>query len=118
MAYTSPRLDEAALRRRCRAHADRAHPRASQASWRNDSEIGQINAVPVKPVKVGDETLSVIQRASGPEDLRACSTSRFTRSATSGIRRRGAVDPGAGRQDGGRKKLVAITGQIDDRERP
>jgi thiamine biosynthesis lipoprotein len=64
VAYTTARLDEARVRDAMRrAHAEIVRVERAMTSWRNDSEVGQINESAGKPVHVSDETLGVIEKS-------------------------------------------------------
>lgn len=64
-AYTSAELDEAAIKPKLRKALDEIRRlEALMTTWRDDSEISQINAAAgAKPVKVGAETLAVIDKS-------------------------------------------------------
>jgi thiamine biosynthesis lipoprotein len=64
-AFTTPELDEAALRPRLeKALAEIRRLEGLMTTWREDSEISRINAAAGKaPVVVGAETLAVIQKS-------------------------------------------------------
>ncbi|HEX4476854.1 MAG TPA: FAD:protein FMN transferase [Polyangiaceae bacterium] len=64
IAYTTPALGERAIRDAMgRAHAEIKRLEGVMTSWRDDSEVGQINVHAGRPVQVGDETLEVIQKS-------------------------------------------------------
>jgi thiamine biosynthesis lipoprotein len=63
VAYTSARANEAAARAAvARAVAEIARLEALMSEWRDDSEIGTLNAHPGEWVKLSPETLDVIQK--------------------------------------------------------
>jgi thiamine biosynthesis lipoprotein len=64
-AYTSAELDEAAIKPKLRMALDEIRRlEALMTTWRDDSEISQINAAAgAKPVKVGPETMAVIEKS-------------------------------------------------------
>src|ERR1041385_3669199 len=64
VAYTSPKLDEAAIHAAMqRAHAEILRIESVMTSWRADSEIGRINKAAGSPVQVSDETAFVIDKS-------------------------------------------------------
>jgi thiamine biosynthesis lipoprotein len=64
VAYTTERLDESTIRDAMRrAHAEIVRVEGLMTSWRNDSEVGQINENAGKPVVVSDETIGVIEKS-------------------------------------------------------
>jgi len=70
VAYTTPALDETTIHdAMVKAHAEIVRIQNVMTSWRADSEVGQINAHPGEPVKVGPETLEVIEKARWSSDL-------------------------------------------------
>ncbi len=63
VAYTSARADEGATRAAvARATAEIARLESLMSEWRDDSEIGKLNAHPGEWVKLSPETLDVIQK--------------------------------------------------------
>lgn len=70
VAYTSPELDEAAIRSVMgRAHAEIVRVEGVMTSWRDTSEIGQINLHAGSPVTVSDETIDVLNKSRWAGDL-------------------------------------------------
>jgi thiamine biosynthesis lipoprotein len=64
VAYTTPKLDAATIRDAMhKAHQEILRLESVMTSWRDTSEIGQINANAGKPVTVGDETLTVLEKS-------------------------------------------------------
>jgi FAD:protein FMN transferase len=70
VAYTTPSLDESAIRAvMTRAHAEIVRVEGVMTSWRDTSEIGQINVHAGSPVTVSDETIDVLQKSRWAGDL-------------------------------------------------
>lgn len=64
VAYTSPKSGDAAIRAAMRrAHDEIVRIEGVMTSWRSDSEVGQVNAHAGSPVRVSDETASVIEKS-------------------------------------------------------
>jgi thiamine biosynthesis lipoprotein len=63
VAFTTPRVDEAAARAAmAKALAEIGRLESILSEWRDDSEIGRINRQPGEWVRVGPESLEVIQK--------------------------------------------------------
>jgi thiamine biosynthesis lipoprotein len=70
VAYTTPKLDEPTLRAAMeRAHAEVVRVEGVMTSWRDTSEIGQINKNAGAPVTVSDETLDVLGKSRWAGDI-------------------------------------------------
>jgi thiamine biosynthesis lipoprotein len=70
VAYTTQELDRAAIDAAMhRAHAEIVRVESVMTSWRDSSEIGQINAHAGSPVSVSDETLSVLEKSRWASEL-------------------------------------------------
>jgi thiamine biosynthesis lipoprotein len=70
VAYTTPKLDEPTIRAAMeRAHAEIVRVEGVMTSWRDTSEIGQINRNAGSPVTVSDETLDVLAKSRWAGDI-------------------------------------------------
>src|SRR5690349_6460974 len=70
VAYTTPELDRATIEAAMhRAHAEIVRVEGVMTSWRDSSEIGQINAHAGSPVTVSDETVSVLEKSLWASEL-------------------------------------------------
>ncbi len=70
VAFTTPKLDAPSIRAAMeRAHAEIKRIEGIMTSWRDDSEVGQINLHAGQPVKVSDETIDVIEKSKWSGDI-------------------------------------------------
>ena len=70
VSYVTPKLDEAAIRAAMKkAHAEVIRVENLMTSWRDTSEIGQVNLGAGHPVKVSSETLEVLEKSRWAGDI-------------------------------------------------
>jgi thiamine biosynthesis lipoprotein len=70
VAYTTPSLDEGAIRSAMtRAHAEIVRVESVMTSWRDTSEIGRVNVGAGSAVSVSDETIAVLEKSRWAGDL-------------------------------------------------
>jgi thiamine biosynthesis lipoprotein len=70
VSYVTPKLDEDAIREAMKkAHAEIVRIENLMTSWRDTSEIGQINLGAGHPVKVSDETIEVLKKSRWAGDI-------------------------------------------------
>jgi thiamine biosynthesis lipoprotein len=70
VAYTTPTLSDDAIHgAMVRAHAEIVRVEGVMTSWRDTSEVGQVNANAGSPVKVSEETLEVLRKSTWASEL-------------------------------------------------
>jgi thiamine biosynthesis lipoprotein len=70
VAYTTPLLDEGAIRSAmARAHAEIVRVESVMTSWRDTSDIGRVNVGAGTEVSVSDETIAVLEKSRWAADL-------------------------------------------------
>lgn len=70
VSYVTPKLDQDAIREAMKkAHAEIVRIENLMTSWRDTSEIGQINLGAGRPVKVSDETIEVLKKSRWAGDI-------------------------------------------------